>query len=80
MTQLTPLQELINYMEENFHLTDESREKFKLALEKEREQIENAFVAGSERGTGNIPFNCEQYYTQNYESKRTNKTTGKARP
>jgi len=32
----------------------------------EKEQIENAFVAGDERGTDNIPFNCEQYYSQTY--------------
>mgnify|MGYP006921489575 CR=1 FL=1 len=30
------------------------------------EQIENAFVAGSERGTKDIPFNCEQYYSQTF--------------
>ena len=34
----------------------------------EREQILNAFVAGDERGTKEIPFNCEQYYTQTYTS------------
>lgn len=32
----------------------------------EREQILNAFVAGDERGTKDIPFNCEQYYNQTY--------------
>ena len=32
----------------------------------EREQIYEAFVAGDERGTGEIPFNCEQYYQQKY--------------
>lgn len=32
----------------------------------EKEQIFLAFVAGDERGTGNIPFNCEQYYAQAY--------------
>jgi len=35
-----------------------------LAIEKE--QYFNAFVAGSERGTGEIPFNCEQYYSQTF--------------
>jgi len=29
-------------------------------------QIEDAFVAGDERGTKDIPFNAEQYYTQTY--------------
>lgn len=41
---------------------------FKGMLQEEREQIENAFVAGSERGTKDIPFNCEQYYLQNYSN------------
>jgi hypothetical protein len=36
-------------------------------LGKEREQIENAFVAGDERGTKDIPFNSEQYFTQTFK-------------
>lgn len=40
--------------------------KFKGMIQEEREQIENAFVAGSERGTKDIPFNCEQYYSQTF--------------
>ena len=35
----------------------------------EKEQIIDAFVAGDERGTGEIPFNCEQYYNQTYGNK-----------
>ena len=35
-------------------------------LPKERQIIEDAFVAGDERGTGEIPFNAEQYFTQNF--------------
>lgn len=38
-----------------------------LALQMEREQIEEAFVAGDERGTNDIPFNAEQYYTQTFK-------------
>lgn len=38
-------------------------------LATEREQLYQAFVAGDERGTGDIPFNCEQYYQQKYGSK-----------
>jgi len=34
-----------------------------------RQEIEDAFVAGSERGINNIPFNCEQYYTQTFGKK-----------
>lgn len=37
------------------------------ALPKERQQIEEAFVAGDERGTNNIPFNAEQYFNQTYQ-------------
>jgi hypothetical protein len=35
-------------------------------LAEEKEQILQAFVAGDERGTNDIPFNAEQYYSQNY--------------
>ena len=60
------MHKLIDYMEENYHLTEESRYEFKKALIEEREQIETAFVAGDERGTNNIPFNSEQYFLQEY--------------
>lgn len=36
-------------------------------LSTEREQIEEAFVAGDERGTKDTPFNAEQYYTQTFK-------------
>lgn len=39
-------------------------------LEKEKQQIMDAFVSGDERGTGNIPFNCEQYFSQTYNTKK----------
>ncbi len=38
----------------------------KQAKAMEREQIYETFVDGSERGTKDIPFNCEQYFTQTY--------------
>jgi hypothetical protein len=41
-------------------------EAFEQAAEMEKKQIEDAFVAGDERGTKDIPFNAEQYYTQTY--------------
>lgn len=41
------------------------------ALEIEREQIKDAFVSGSLRGKGEIPFNCEQFYSQTYETNPT---------
>ena len=62
------MQKLIDYIEENYHLTDESRLEFKKSLKSEKEQIKEAFVAGDERGTKDIPFNCEQYYSQLYAS------------
>lgn len=43
MKQKTAMQELVDYMKANFHLTDESLEKFDELLEKEKEQIMNAF-------------------------------------
>lgn len=64
--QKTAMQKLIDYMEENYHLTEESRYEFKKALEEEIEQIKTAFVAGDQRGTNDIPFNAEQYFLQVY--------------
>ena len=40
---------------------------FEQAIQMEREQIEEAFVAGDERGTKDIPFNAEQHYTQTFK-------------
>jgi hypothetical protein len=37
-------------------------------LPEERKAIEDAFVAGDERGTGDIPFNAEQYFSQTFET------------
>ena len=67
----TALQELIFDIQK--HITDYNLiavnttiEMAKSKLLKEREQIYNAFVAGDERGTKDIPFNCEQYYSQTF--------------
>lgn len=38
-------------------------------LEKEKQQIMDAFIAGDERGTKDNPFNCEQYYSQTFKEK-----------
>jgi hypothetical protein len=35
--------------------------------DKFRNQIMDAFVAGDERGTGEIPFNYEQYFNLKYK-------------
>jgi hypothetical protein len=42
----TAMQELIDYMKTYFHLTDESLEMFDKALEKEKEQLEEARLKG----------------------------------
>jgi len=47
------------------------KEIVKQAKEMHRQENEDSFVAGSERGTNDIPFNCEQYYTQTF-GKKTN--------
>jgi hypothetical protein len=36
-------------------------------LEKEKNQIVESFVAGSERGTKDNPFNAEQYFIQTFK-------------
>jgi hypothetical protein len=47
------------YLEQEARLILQAKEMF-------QEQIEDSFVAGDERGTKDIPFNAEQYYTQTY--------------
>lgn len=42
----TAVKWLVKYMETYFHLTDDSREAFKVALEKEKEQICQAYLEG----------------------------------
>lgn len=44
--KLTAVKWLVNYMETYFHLTDDSIEVFKVALEKEKEQICLAYLEG----------------------------------
>lgn len=65
--QLTAMQELIEWLNIPQDGEYSIRSKAKELLSKEKEQIEQAFVAGDERGVGNIPFNAEQYFTQTYQ-------------
>jgi hypothetical protein len=73
--QTTAMQELLEFAEYrrsksvNSHLGAWNMiiEKIKESLPQEREQIEQAFVAGDERGTKDIPFNAEQYFTQTFK-------------
>ena len=46
----TALQNLIDYIEENYHLTEESRLEFKKALKEEKQQIHDAFNQGYREG------------------------------
>ena len=46
----TALQNLIDYIEENYHLTEESRLEFKKALKEEKQQILDAFNQGYREG------------------------------
>lgn len=62
----TAVQWLIENMPEDYRLAL-PYELVEQAIQMEREQIEEAFVAGDERGTNDIPFNAEQYYTQTFK-------------
>jgi len=69
--QTTPIQELIEFFENYLVSPDDFYMHFEHYknnyLKKERDVIENAFVAGDERGTKDIPFNAEQYYNQTFK-------------
>lgn len=71
----TAIQDLMEVVEMDYNNGVEVSVKvffnmLKKAQDKEKEQIYNAFVAGSKRGTEEIPFNCEQYFTQTYQTMR----------
>lgn len=59
----TALQNLINYIEENYHLTEESRLEFKKALKEEKQQIVNA-VDGFPLENRNL--DGEEYYNKTF--------------
>jgi hypothetical protein len=69
---MTALQELITYMEENFYLTDESREKFVEALEKDKQQIIEAFNSGQAKEASECFWTKGNYYYQNKYGQHTN--------
>jgi predicted secreted protein len=50
MANKTAVQTLIDYMEENYHLTEESRLEFKKALQMEKQQIVDSFNQGYREG------------------------------
>ena len=66
MAQQTAVEQLIIYMKEKFHLTDESLQKFEEAKEMEKEQLHKcgSFWRGKECEIEKKIFN--DYYTQTY--------------
>jgi len=70
----TAMQELIDYMKTYFHLTDDSLEMFDKALEKEKEQIIDAYENGvgdeNERNLSGKFTNAEEYYNQTYNQNK----------
>lgn len=61
MNQQSAVKFLIDYMEANFHLTDESREKFKEALEIEAENALENHVKGYKKGWSDANHEVQQY-------------------
>jgi hypothetical protein len=66
MTNKTAVQTLIDYMEENYHLTEESRLEFKKALELERMQIISTYIDASPRLEDITKGAAEDYYDRTY--------------
>lgn len=80
----TAMQELLEYLQKDYDGLDKQKNEVSkimkiavatimrniedLYISKEKEQIMEAFVAGDERGTKEIPFNAEQYFQQTYKS------------
>lgn len=74
------MKELTDYMKTYFHLTDESLEMFDKALEKEKEQIMNAYSDGAKGGVngskGQHEFGWvstqtkQQYYNQTFNKNK----------
>lgn len=68
---MTALQELITYMEENFYLTDESREKFVEAIEKNKQQIIEAFNSGQAKEASECFWTKGNFYYENKYGQHT---------
>jgi hypothetical protein len=62
----TAMKELTDYMKTYFHLTDESLEMFDKALEKEKEQIIEAWIATDNKLQR---LAAEEYYNQTFNQK-----------
>lgn len=59
-------------MEENFYLTDESRDKFVEALEKDKQQIIEAFNSGQAKEASECFWTKGNYYYENKYGQHTN--------
>jgi regulator of PEP synthase PpsR (kinase-PPPase family) len=76
MQNKTAVQKLIDYMEENYHLTEESRLEFKKALEEEKQQIMDAWQYGMKSDNGHFGT-AEDYYNSTYSELPTEPTQQK---
>jgi len=77
MQNKTAVQTLIDYMEENYHLTEESRLEFKKALELERMQIISTYIDASPRLEDITKAAAEDYYDRAYGKLPTEPTQQK---
>ena len=65
-------QKKINYMKDNFYLTDEALQKFEVAKEMEKQQIEDAYNKSKVHAWGDKPggrlfsLEGEEYYNETY--------------
>jgi len=68
MKEQTAVQWLVNYMETNFNLTDESLEAFEQAKEMEKQQIIDAHIDGfySEPFGKSRKGEAEKYYSETF--------------
>ena len=79
MAQQTAVEQLINYMKENFHLTDEALQKLEEAKEMEKQQKLRCWIAAANYALvvlttdeePNFKAAFEQYYNETYGSDET---------
>jgi hypothetical protein len=65
--KVSAVQYLVNYLEENFHLTDESFEIIEQAKKMEKDQIAEAYRTGVEEDVYNNPLRTGMdYYNEKF--------------
>ena len=78
MQKKTAMQQLIDYMRANFHLTESTEMEFTDSLEAEKEQIKDAYNQGYRDGQQDLPDklnsndiskyeDAENYFTKTYK-------------